>query len=120
MSKTSELQPGDEWINTQAVIIACKQKWGYQSLPDNSVLPEYVVTFAYTVNGRTYKGRYRANSIRVCGLTLEILYDPKHPSRNTGSDVPFNPWLKWGARVLGLGAALLAVWFWGTEEWFSK
>ncbi len=105
----------DEWMRTQATIIACKQKWGYQSLADNSVLPEYIVTFAYTVSDRTYRGNYRANSIRVCGQTFEIQYDPKHPSRNSGADVPMRPWIKWSARILGLGAVLLAVWFWVTR-----
>jgi hypothetical protein len=109
----------DEWIRTQATIIACTQKWGYQSLDDNSVLPEYVVTFLYLADGQTFEGNYRANSPQECGHEFEILYDPKHLSRNTGSDVLNKRWVRMTGAMLGVIAVLIAIWFWGKECWFQ-
>lgn len=113
MRGTAESPRTDGWVSASATVIACKQKWGIHQAADNSVLPEYIATFTYTVNGLAYKGKYRANSIRVLGQTFEILYDPKSPEKNTGSDLPLKPWIRWTARILGIGTAIGMIWFWG-------
>jgi len=116
-------QPVDhDWLPTIATISTCKQTLlGQENFSDEGYIPpEYLVSFSYLVNGRVFEGSYRANSLQECGHTFEILYDPKNPSRNTGSDVLNDRWIKWGGTIIGIGVALLAIWFWGDQEWFHS
>jgi hypothetical protein len=86
----------------------------------NSYVSEYKVTFSYEVHGQTFSGNYRTTSPQKCGHAFEILYDPEHPSENTGSDVLPKPWIRITAIVLGIGAALIGIWLWGDQSWFSR
>jgi hypothetical protein len=110
-----------DWIGTKAIIIACKQRLlGRENLSSEGYLPpEYIVTFSYSVDGQTFEGTYRTNSPQGCGHEFEVLYDPKHPSRNTGSDVLNKRWVRFTAAALGVIAVLVAIWFWGKEDWFQ-
>jgi hypothetical protein len=117
-----ENQSTDEWIAAQATVISIKKRllpWTNGGAMDYP-LPEYVVTFAYNVGGRTLTGRYVTTSPQGSGHTFDIFYDPKHPNRNTGQDDPIKPWIRWAARILGIGAALTAIWFWGGQDWFQN
>ena len=108
-------------MSTQAVITACKQTLvGRESWSNEGYLPaEYTVTFSYAVNGRTFEGNYRANSPQECGHAFEILYDPEHPGKNTGSDVLQNPWMRIVAWGLAGITVFVGIWLWGREEWFQ-
>ncbi len=110
----------DGWVSTRATVIACKQLLlGPENLSSEGYLPpEYVVTFSYSVGGQTFEGTYRANSPQEFGHDFEILYDPKRPNRNTGSDVLNKRWVRLTAAALGVIAVLVAIWFWGKEDWF--
>jgi hypothetical protein len=120
MLGASQKQAADEWSRAQATIIACKQTFlGIESFSNEGYSPaEYVVTFCYMVNGRTFKGTYRANSLQECGHTFEILYDPQNPSRNSGSDILQKSWVRITAGILGGISALMAIWLWGNKSWF--
>jgi hypothetical protein len=48
-------------------------------------VPEYVITFKYSVQGRDYSGKYKARSPPELGQTFEIMYDPTSPGTNTVS-----------------------------------
>ena len=111
----------DDWIRTKAIIIACKQRLlGGENLSGEGYLPpEYIVTFSYSVDGQTFEGSYRTNSPQECGHEFEVLYDPKHPSRNTGADVLNKRWVRFTAAALGVIAVLAAIWFWGKKDWFQ-
>jgi hypothetical protein len=111
-----------DWLPTLATITACEQVLlGQESFSDEGYTPpEYRVSFSYVVDGRLLEGSYRATFPQVCGHSFEILYDPKKPSRNTGSDMLDNRWLKWGAGIIGIGLALLAIWLWGDQDWFHN
>jgi hypothetical protein len=83
--------------------------------------PSFINTtrkLSYVVDGRVLEGSYRATFPQDCGHSFEILYDPEAPRRNTGSDMLDNRWLKWGAGIIGIGLALLAIWLWGDQDWF--
>lgn len=56
------------------------------------VLPEYVVSFEYHADGRIYSGKYRSGWPVEDGHSFTILYDPKNPTINTGSDSLHNAW----------------------------
>lgn len=87
-------------------------------MSDEGYLPaRYVIRFSYTVDGRAYEGSYRANSERDCGDRLEIVYDPREPRRNSGSDIMHNPWVKWGARIAGVAIVIGAIWLWRDQSW---
>jgi hypothetical protein len=120
MTVSSARRPTDEWVSASATIIACKQLLlGQENLSSEGYLPpEYVITFSYSVGGQTYKGTYRANSPQECGHSFEIFYDPKHPSKNTGTDVLNKRWVRVTAAALGAITVLLAIWSWGKEGRF--
>jgi hypothetical protein len=111
----------DDWVATRATIIDCEQLLlGQENLSGESYrAPEYVVTFSYSVGGQTFMGTYRANSQEECGHAFEILYDPKHPHKNTGSDVLNKRWVRMIAAALGVLSVLVATWFWGKDNWFQ-
>jgi hypothetical protein len=121
MLRASKKLVADEWIGTQATIAACKQTLlGRANMSNEGYIPaEYVVTFAYEVNGRTFKGNYRANSPQQSGHTFEILYDSEHPARNTGSDVLQRSWIKIATWLLSGITILGAIWHWGEKNWFQ-
>lgn len=109
MSQSPEKQIADEWIGIQATIISCKQTLfgGASNSSEGYISPEYIVTFSYVVNGKIFKGKYRANYPQECGHNFEISYDPSHPSKNTGSDLIENPWIKIAVWTLVIIAAAL-------------
>ena len=115
-----EARPSVEWQSVQAEITACEQTWlGQENLSSEGYTPaRYRVRFSYVVNGRTYSGSYGAASPQQCGQLLEILYDPANPSSNTGYDVLNKAWVRWVATAFGIGLALLAIWLWGSQDWF--
>lgn len=115
------VQNGDDWIAAQATMVSTKKRllpWKNGGAMDYP-LPEYVATFSYKVGNRAITGKYVTTSPQERGHTFDIFYDPKHPDRNTGRDEPINPWVKWTARVLGIGAAITAIWLWGDRDWFQ-
>jgi hypothetical protein len=120
MAQGSARQGADEWVSTRATVTACKEKllarenWSAEGYSSG----EYIVTFSYVANGRTFKGNYGANSPQECGHTFEILYDPAHPNINTGSDVLQNPWIRITAGILGIISALIGIWLWKDKDWF--
>jgi hypothetical protein len=101
----------DDWVGTRATITACDLRLlGRENLSNEGYTPpEYVVSFSYSADGQTFKGTYRANS----------RYDPKHPSRNTGSDALDKRWVRIAAAALGVTTVLIGIWFWGKEYWFQ-
>ena len=121
MPEATEKKLTDEWTSAQATITACKQRFlGRENMSNEGYMPaEYIVTFSYEVNGRTFCGNYRANSPQESGHTFEILYDPHRPARNTGSDALQKPWVKIAAWILGGIAVLLGIWLWGEKGWFQ-
>jgi hypothetical protein len=46
------------------------------------------------VDGRRYVGTFKRSTRVAAGHHFEIAYDPRHPSRNTGSDFAGPLWLK--------------------------
>jgi hypothetical protein len=121
MTVSSNVQRADDWVSTRATIIACEQRLlGQENLKNEGYIPpEYVVTFLYSADGQTFKGTYRTNSPQECGHNFEILYDPKHPHKNTGSDVLNKRWIRMIAAALGVITVLVAIWFWGKEDRFQ-
>lgn len=113
-------QLGDDWVSTTATILACKQTLlGRDNFSSENYSPaEYVVSFSYVVRDQSFEGSYRVNSPQERGHSFEILYDPRKPSRNTGSDVLDHAWVRWGVRIIGFGAAILASWLWGDKIGF--
>jgi hypothetical protein len=122
MPETLKRNVGNDWLPTEATITACEQTFpGQESFDEGYSPPEYRVSFSYVVEGRVLEGSYLASFPQECGHRFEILYDPAQPTRNTGSDMLVNPWLKWGAGIIiGFGLALLASWFWGDQDWFRN
>ncbi|HWZ50360.1 MAG TPA: hypothetical protein VNW54_02740 [Granulicella sp.] len=103
------------------MITACRQTLlGVESWSNEGYVPaEYIVTFSYAVDGRAFEGNYRANSPQECGHAFEILYDPEHPSKNTGSDVLQTPWIRIAAWGLAGIFVFIGIWLWGRKEWFQ-
>jgi hypothetical protein len=115
------VQNGDDWVAAQATIVSTKKRllpWKHGGEMDYP-LPEYVVTFSYKAGNRARIGKYVTTSPQERGHVFDIFYDPKHPDRNTGLDEPIIPWVKWTARALGLGTAIIAIWLWGDRDWFQ-
>jgi hypothetical protein len=85
------------WIECTATVTDCKRT--FETCVDETsprddvyILPEYVVTFEYQVNGETYSKKYRAEWPVEDGHEFTILYDPKNPADNTGSDSMRRAW----------------------------
>jgi hypothetical protein len=108
--------PG-EWDSAKATIIACELRRPEGLSVEDYCPPGYVVTFSYSADGQTFKGRYRTNSPQECGHEFEILYNPKHPSRNTGSDALTRSWLTMTAFVIAVIAILAVMWFCAKLGW---
>jgi hypothetical protein len=119
MTASSTQRLSDDWVSTRASIIACKlTRAGGVGLSLEGYYPaEYVVTFTYSADGRTFKGRYRTNSPQECGHNFEILYNPRHPSRNTGSDALTRSWLTMTAFVIAVVAILAVLWCCAKLSW---
>jgi hypothetical protein len=107
-----------DWVSARATIMACEQRRPEGlSLEGDYCPPGYVVTFSYSADGQTFKGTYRASSPQECGHDFEILYNPKHPSRNTGSDGLTQSWVTMTAFVLVVIAFLWFWWFCVKHDW---
>jgi hypothetical protein len=73
-------------------------------------MPEYIVTFSYKAGTVTCFGKYRAHSSHSRGKSIDILYDPNSPNKNTLSDFSLSIWhyiIVWG---LGGGLGALLAW----------
>ncbi len=81
---------------------------------ESYIPPVYLVTFSYTADSQTFMGTYEANSPQECGHDFELFYDPRHPSRNTASELFSRPWVKRAAFTLCVIAAL--VWIYVREK----
>ncbi len=108
------LRRPDGWIETEATIISCKETLG-SSLRFLIVIsdgydqpPDYIVVFRYVVDQQSFTGRYEAHSEQAIGNTLTIAYDPLKPSKNTGTDLLYRPWIRIIAWTIGAGLAALA------------
>jgi hypothetical protein len=92
----------DDWITTTATITSCRAAF----MTDAETGSEYIATFQYQVNGKTYAGKFKRSSPVDACHQFEISYNPNDPSRNTGSDVQFTMrgrftiWIIGGAIVL--------------------
>jgi|HubBroStandDraft_2_1064218.scaffolds.fasta_scaffold395509_1 hypothetical protein len=109
-----------DWMHTQATVESVKRKFLPQTFGDGGYVTEYVVTFSYDVGGRKWTGKHTTSTPPEIGHKFEILYDPKHPNRNSGIDHAMNPWVKWVIRLLLLGVFLTAYWPWGDQDWFGR
>src|SRR3954466_4122736 len=116
MSSPIPVETSDLWLPVSAVVIGCRPSWSRAVDGETYSLGQYVVTFAYEVLGKTYRGWYFAGSPAEEGKTFEILYDPRHPKRNTGSEYRGSVWLKvvvgifagvFGALLIWLGNNIL-------------
>ena len=116
MDREESLGRLDGWVETEATITSCKRTLLSSvrgtGMTDDRLFepPEYTVAFRYTVDGRTFDGRYAAYSDQAIGSTLTIAYDPKKPGRNTGSDLKQNLRIRIFVWSIGLGLAALAAW----------
>ena len=107
-----------DWVSARATIIACEQRRPEAlSSEGDYCSPGFVVTFSYSADGQTFKGTYRANSPQECGHDFEILYNPKHPSRNTGSDALSQSWAMMTAVALIVIAVVVWMWFCVKQGW---
>ena len=107
---TIPVQTSDNWLPVSAVVIGCRPSWSRAG--DETYSPgEYVVTFAYEVLGKTYEGWYFAGSPAEKGRTFEILYDPLHPKRNTGSEYRGSIWMRVVAWTVAGAVGAILIWF---------
>lgn len=100
------------WIECTATVTGCKRTFETsvdETIPRDElyVLPEYVITFEYPVNGKTYSGKYRTGWPVEDGHEFTILYDPENPAINTGSDSMRDAWNRFAHEV---GSALGRMW----------
>ncbi|MGD0631459.1 MAG: DUF3592 domain-containing protein [Terracidiphilus sp.] len=84
------------WVEGDADVIACSTpvSWRSTSTPLEGggpirVLP-YVVTFRYTVKGKSYEGIINSPDKVQRGDTFTIRYDPRHPEKNNTLDSETN------------------------------
>jgi hypothetical protein len=62
------------------------------------------------VGGKTYRGWYYAGTFHESGKTFEILYDPLHPEKNTGSEDQGRLWPRIVAWILCTAVIVLVAW----------
>lgn len=102
------------WQPALATVRNCRRTYATwfvdESSPDEGGtyhLAQWLVSFSYGVDGKTYGGRFQAGSPHRPGDTFSITFDPAHPQNHTGSDPKRKPL----AAVLlwGVAAALLAL-----------
>jgi hypothetical protein len=110
----------NDWLPAVATVIACEQTGQEGFSEEGYTPPQYRISFSYVADRQVMEGSYRATLPRECGHSFEILYDPKKPSRNTGSDVLGNLWLRWVGGIIGIVLALLSIWLWGDQDWFRN
>jgi hypothetical protein len=120
VSSTGQLLQND-WVSARATITACEQRalGGMDFSLENYVPPVYVVTFSYAADGQTFNGTYEANSPQECGHDFEVFYDPRHPSRNTASELTSKLWVKWAIAALCVIGVLVWTWICNKERWFQ-
>jgi hypothetical protein len=106
-----------DWVSARATITACELRQPEGVSVEDYCPPLYLVTFSYSADGQTFKGTYRTNSEQECGHEFEILYNPKHPSRNTGSDGVTQSWVTMTAFVLVVIAFLALACFCVKHGW---
>jgi hypothetical protein len=79
------------WEETTATITGCDAR---QLIPRRGRLPfgrtgvsyYYEVSFVYAAKGATYTSNFIAYEPHTEGRTLDILYDPANPQRNSKND----------------------------------
>ena len=110
----------NDWLPTVATVISCEQT-GHEGFSEEGYTPpQYRISFSYVADGRVLEGSYRATLPRSADTALRFFTTPKKPSRNTGSDILGNRWLRWVGGIIGIGLALLASWLWGDQDWFRN
>jgi hypothetical protein len=103
----SDSSTSDGWKITRATVTSCRRSFlsggrvydtGGPATPTT-----YIVTFEYEVNSKRYIGKMRSDTTLELGHHFQISYNPKSPSRNTGSDYQLT-----GFRVIAwaIGAAI--------------
>jgi hypothetical protein len=112
-SQQLEMTKSAGWNVTRARVTSCRRSFasffaagGISNDGGPATPTEYVAIFEYEVNGTKYLGKIRRSTPVEPGHSFEIAYDPKHPSRNTGSDFQGPWWFR--VIVWTLGAALAA------------
>jgi Tfp pilus assembly protein PilW len=106
-----------DWVSARATITACELRRPEGVSVEDYCPPLYLVTFSYSADSQTFKGTYRTNSEQECGHEFEILYNPKHPSRNTGSDGLTQSWATMTGFVLVVIAILAGLWLFVKLGW---
>jgi hypothetical protein len=101
-------QEDTPWIECTATVTGCRRTFATsvdETTPrdDVYVLPEYEVTFEYQADGKIFTGKYRAGWPVEDGHSFAILYDPRNPKDNTGSESLHTAW---NAFVRSVGQAL--------------
>lgn len=109
----------DHWHPATATIVGCKRTftsllWDWEPQSGNyyQPIPEYVITFTYSVQGREYTGKYKAGLPQEPGQTFEIMYDPTSPNRNSGSDWMQSHSTKVLILVMVVALLFLIRWMW--------
>jgi hypothetical protein len=66
----------DKWIETEASAIA--STWS----DDEAGGGDYIVTYAYQLDGKYYSGSFRTEAPMDRGTPLSVRYNPSNPNRN--------------------------------------
>jgi hypothetical protein len=104
------------WRLTMATVTDCRRTFATSMIDETAIsdegyqAAEFTITFSYIASGQTYFGKYKAGSPEEPGHTFEIQFDPSHPERNTGSDLPRTAWTTVTAVIVGGAIALLLIW----------
>lgn len=84
------------WMEVEAEVCECIQLgWkAWTNIPDygfpNPVLNRYIVSFTYTVNGKTYEGITNSPDELLEHDKFKIRYNPSHPEENNTFDSATN------------------------------
>ena len=100
------------WVQGNAEVIACSTPVSRRYSPylndtegTFGVLP-YIVTFRYTVNGKSYEGILNSPDEVEKGDKFIIRYDPRHPQKNNTFDSQTN-WTYTYTKIFSIAMILL-------------
>ncbi len=85
-------EPADgPWVETLATVTACRYQFGGLGtmafgIPD---INHFLITFTYTVAGRTLSSRFKSPKAIAQGETFPITYNPLAPEQNSKSSPRF-------------------------------